>query len=101
MTISRTTIPSWRVLWHTARGNIARAAFVDERDAHGTVRTRVLDVRDVEERKPKAKEIVVVEGEIEQQILRSLRSYKITLLYIAVMVTVMAIVYGLEVLGRS
>lgn len=87
MLLSNTMSPK-TIVRHLQKGQVSRAAMVYERDSSGEVVTKLLDVRDVEERKQDCKEIIVVDEATEQKILKSLRVYRYSLLYVAVMVTI-------------
>lgn len=76
------------IVRHIRNGNVARAAVVHERNHAGEVISRVLDVQDVEARSDECKEIVVVDETTERKILKTLRLYRYSLLYLAVMVTI-------------
>lgn len=77
-----------------------RAAAVLETDNDGCVVSRVVDVRDVEERKADCPEVLLMDKETEQEILRRLKGYRNTCTYIAVMVTLMFITYMFDQFGH-
>jgi hypothetical protein len=86
------------IVRHLRHGNVGRAAMVHERNEKGEVVAKLLDVRDVEERKPECKEIVVVDEATEKKILRTLTVYRYSLLYLAVMVTIGVLLLLLELI---
>lgn len=91
-----TAVPMRKLSRHFRKGTIARAAVVVERDREGNVCRRTLDVRDVEEKIPDAKEIIVVDAEMGEKILIKLTRYNNTLRFVGVMATVAAITSVIE-----
>lgn len=87
------------IVRHLHQGNVGRAAVVHEKDPSGEVVMKILDVQDVEERKPDCKEIVVVDEETEKKILRSIKIYGYTIIYLAVMMTITVIIATLNYLN--
>lgn len=78
--------------------DIVRAANVYERDADGRVCERTLAVEDIESRTPEPREVIELNEETEQMILRSLRIYKGTVLYVAFMVTMAVLILVLQLI---
>lgn len=89
-------VPPRRLARVIKDSSAARIAIVHEKDGSGNVCRKAMDIHDVEVCTKEPREVIAMDEELEKQVLHSLKVYRGSMLYVAVMVTIAVLILLLQ-----